>query len=248
MGLGPGAWSFPKRESCRWRSPCRWGRWPSSHRPTQGGPGGESRRRPVLSPLRRGNCPLCTFCGPGPGHLAGARCTEAWLRARGWGAVLSLHFLASLGKLGRESLMPSGLCPGSSPPPAPSALGRSHPLTCCASGQALTGAQVTALGALDPKPPPEERVGDLLPSHHLSCRAKGESGQGRASAGAPGTPPRATQGPLDNTLLGHEKSCHFFGLSLKPQARKRPGSPTLRLAPHLQPISSSPSLTTVPAA
>ena len=143
----------------------------------RGRPGRRELEEACPLPSKERNCPLCTFCGPGrwpnPGVLR--PCLWVW----GRGAALSLHFPASWGKLGCREYMPSGLCPESSPPPAPRTLGKSHPLTFHASGQALTGTQVTPLDALNPKPPPEG-VGNLFPFGHLSCCANGVRGQGRA--------------------------------------------------------------------
>lgn len=126
-----------------------------------------------------GKLPALRALGPGP-QPSGQ--SLAW----GWGAVLSLHFPASLGKLGRESLLPSGLCPGSSSPPAPGTLGQVHPLTCCASGQAET--QVTPLHALTLPWVQKKGWGTCSHFQHLSCYARGAGEQGRASTPASGSP------------------------------------------------------------
>lgn len=67
-------------------------------------------------------------------------------------------------------------------PPVPGILSKVHPLNCCASGQALTGTQVTPLDALNPKQPPEEGVMNLFLFPASFLPHQGREGQGRASA------------------------------------------------------------------
>ena len=118
-----------------------------------------------------GKLPALRALGPGP-QPSGQ--SLAW----GWGAVLSLHFPANLGKLGWESLLPSGAVPcifltPSSWHPGPGAPPHllclwaggdpSHPFACPES----------SLG-------PEEEVGHLFPfpASFLLCQGSRRAGQG----------------------------------------------------------------------
>lgn len=115
----------------------------------------------VPPPPVLGSCLLClslawaTALWPEPGMLR--PCPWAW----GWRAALSLHFAASLGKLGRESLLPSWLCPGSSPSRLLVPWARCTPYLLCLWVGPET--QVTPLPALNLQPPAEEGVGNLIP-------------------------------------------------------------------------------------
>lgn len=115
----------------------------------------------VPPPPVLGSCLLClslawaTALWPEPGMLR--PCPWAW----GWRAALSLHFAASLGKLGWESLLPSWLCPGSSPSRLLVPWARCTPYLLCLWVGPET--QVTPLPALNLQPPAEEGVGNLIP-------------------------------------------------------------------------------------
>lgn len=78
--------------------------------------------REACPPSAEGTVPCALSLGLDLLTLAGTGCIEA-LPSR---TVLSLHFPASFGKLGRESLCPQGcawISPTTPPHPAPSTLG-----------------------------------------------------------------------------------------------------------------------------
>lgn len=86
------------------------------------------------------------------------------------------------------------------------------------------------MDALNPKPPPEEGMGNLFPFPASFLLCQGSEGRGRVSARASGNTPSATKGPLDDIQQRDEKFDCFFWLSLNSQARKGPESPKLRPA------------------
>lgn len=192
QGPRAGVWSTPQHKMYLWKltvgviSTARVeGKEEGSDFSAPRSPGGKSRRRPIR---RGGSEPR--LCGENACYALSLGLTHSPV-ARGWhieslppghrGGEQSSPSTC-LGKLGLESLLASGLFPGSSLPPVPGTLGKVHPLTCSTSGQALPGTQVTPLDALNPKPLPEERVGNSFPLPAPTLLQQGSEGKGLGSA------------------------------------------------------------------
>lgn len=143
-----------------------WGKGVSdSSQPTSGGLGGVSQRRPIS---QGGSDPFL--------YGETMRFLWAWTIALWPEAGILRPYPLDMGvengplpplscqleEIGSESLLASGVCPGSSSPSVPGTLGKGHPLICCASGQVLT-TTCHPFGCLKSKATSRRRGGECVP-------------------------------------------------------------------------------------
>lgn len=149
-GLWTGAWRFSELNMCLWKlkvgvnsatgmqspHPRTWGR-PIN---TIGSKPNSVEKPPSAQFLEAMTTALwaCSMLRP---------CPQEW----DWGAVLCLHLPAGLGKLGQESLLPAGPCPGSAHPQPWNPV-QTHLLTHWPLLRPEPGPKSVLLPALDPKP------------------------------------------------------------------------------------------------